>query len=579
MADGADNNGNLVSQVMHVATTNDLNTYTTNFTIPDFNDYTYDSLNRLTNVLNYNMVGNAGSYSWNHPFNQKFQYDRWGNRTIDNAGTWGQIPNPVQVIEATTNRLTNISGTPLSYDPQGNQTNGGSGERLYDAENRMTKAVHNSGPGQYYYYNAEGQRTRRIVNGEEWWMVYGFDGELVAEYKVTGGSAPAPTSPVKEYIYREGQVLVVSEQGNAEGRKLQWLVHDQLGTPRMIFDTSGRLHDDPATTNVVEGVRRHDYLPFGEENVYNAAGGSRTAANGYVADGVRQQFAGYERDSETGLDFAGARYFSAVQGRFTSADNFLNDTQAVDPSSWNLYAYVRNNPLRYTDPTGEKIYAGGLSQADQDELLKRTNYTYGCQSCVSVDKDGYLAVDTSGLSKQVAGATQYLTDAINSTDYFAAVAVSNNDKSIAFGQNLENGTTVTFNGQKRVADKITLDFGDDKAVSGNKDAAQAFLYTVFAHEVAHGYPRRRSDPAEGGSITGPVVDAVNLILQARGLPLRERYSASPAATYWAAVPHGYADRDKKTGQIKYQGSGIKVKEETKLVVRWVRSMVGGRGIN
>jgi RHS repeat-associated protein len=294
---------------------------------------------------------------------------------------------------------------------------------------------------------------------------------------------------------------------------------------------------------------------------------------------VRQQFAGYERDSETGLDFAGARYFSAVQGRFTSADNFLNDTQAVDPSSWNLYAYVRNNPLRYTDPTGEKIYAGGLSQADQDELLKRTNYTYGCQSCVSVDKDGYLAVDTSGLSKQVAGATQYLTDAINSTDYFAAVAVSNNDKSIAFGQNLENGTTVTFNGQKRVADKITLDFGDDKAVSGNKDAAQAFLYTVFAHEVAHGYPRRRSDPAEGGSITGPVVDAVNLILQARGLPLRERYSASPAATYWAAVPHGYADRDKKTGQIKYQGSGIKVKEETKLVVRWVRSMVGGRGIN
>jgi hypothetical protein len=84
-------------------------------------------------------------------------------------------------------------------------------------------------------------------------VLTGFDGELVAEYKVNGAfdgqNAPAPTSPVKEYIYREGQVLVVSEQGNAEGRKLQWLVHDQLGTPRMVFDTSGRLHDDPATTN------------------------------------------------------------------------------------------------------------------------------------------------------------------------------------------------------------------------------------------------------------------------------------------------------------------------------------------
>jgi RHS repeat-associated protein len=91
----------------------------------------------------------------------------------------------------------------------------------------------------------------------------------------------------------------------------------------MVFDTSGKLHDDPATTNVVEGVRRHDYLPFGEENVYNAAGGSRTAANGYVADGVRQKFTGHERDSETGLDFMQARYYSSGQGRFTSVDPLM----------------------------------------------------------------------------------------------------------------------------------------------------------------------------------------------------------------------------------------------------------------
>jgi RHS repeat-associated protein len=157
---------------------------------------------------------------------------------------------------------------------------------------------------------------------------------------------------VKEYIYREGQVLVVSEQGNAEGRRLQWLVHDQLGTPRMVFDTSGKLHDDPATTNVVEGVRRHDYLPFGEENVYNAAGGSRTAANGYVADGVRQQFTGHERDAETGLDFMQARYYASGQGRFTSVDEPFADQYASNPQSWNLYSYVRNNPLNLIDPLG-----------------------------------------------------------------------------------------------------------------------------------------------------------------------------------------------------------------------------------
>jgi RHS repeat-associated protein len=145
---------------------------------------------------------------------------------------------------------------------------------------------------------------------------------------------------------------VVSEQSNPEGRKLQWLVHDQLGTPRMIFDTSGRLHDDPATTSIVEGVRRHDYLAFGEENVYNAAGGSRTAANGYVTDGVRQQFTGHERDSETGLDFMQARYYASGQGRFTSPDEILIDQVKIAPQSWNLYSYVRNNPILNTDPTG-----------------------------------------------------------------------------------------------------------------------------------------------------------------------------------------------------------------------------------
>jgi RHS repeat-associated protein len=146
----------------------------------------------------------------------------------------------------------------------------------------------------------------------------------------------------------------VSEQSNAEGRKLQWLVYDQLGTPRMVFDTSGKLHDDPATTNVVEGVRRHDYLPFGEENVYNPAGGSRTAANGYLLnDGVRQQFTGHERDSETGLDFMQARYYANVQGRFISPDPVGHAwADENDPQSWNLYSYTRNNPLAYTDPEG-----------------------------------------------------------------------------------------------------------------------------------------------------------------------------------------------------------------------------------
>jgi RHS repeat-associated protein len=63
-------------------------------------------------------------------------------------------------------------------------------------------------------------------------------------------------------------------------------------------------------------------------------------------------FTGKERDAETGLDYFGARYFSGAQGRFTSPDEPLIDQDPADPQSWNLYSYVRNNPLANIDLTG-----------------------------------------------------------------------------------------------------------------------------------------------------------------------------------------------------------------------------------
>jgi hypothetical protein len=56
------------------------------------------------------------------------------------------------------------------------------------------------------------------------------------------------------------------------------------------------------------------------------------------------------------LDFAEARYFDSGVGRFSSPDSFLNDSYTQDPSSWNRYVYVRNNPLKYVDPSGEEIW-------------------------------------------------------------------------------------------------------------------------------------------------------------------------------------------------------------------------------
>lgn len=101
-------------------------------------------------------------------------------------------------------------------------------------------------------------------------------------------------------------------------------------------------------------MKRHDYLPFGEEigGPQVALLGGRTTTQGYTGDSVRQHFTGYEADGETGLNFAEARYQSPTQGRFTSVDPLGASATVLDPQSFNRYSYVNNNPTNLTDPTG-----------------------------------------------------------------------------------------------------------------------------------------------------------------------------------------------------------------------------------
>ena len=76
----------------------------------------------------------------------------------------------------------------------------------------------------------------------------------------------------------------------------------------------------------------------------------------FVAHPIRSRCTGKERDAETGLDYFGARYFSGAQGRFTSPDHtFMTGQRISDPQQWSLYAYTRNNPLKYIDPSGRDI--------------------------------------------------------------------------------------------------------------------------------------------------------------------------------------------------------------------------------
>ena len=129
-----------------------------------------------------------------------------------------------------------------------------------------------------------------------------------------------------------------------------YLTVDHLGSTRLLTDSTGAV------------ARRYDYLPFGQELL--AGTGGRTTAMGYQAavDGFNPKFTGQMRDAETGLYYLRARYYSPAQGRFTGADPENAGARMGDPQSWNGYAYVGNDPLNYTDPTGEGIFGavGGI---------------------------------------------------------------------------------------------------------------------------------------------------------------------------------------------------------------------------
>src|SRR5205807_614476 len=193
ICNAADNNGNLMKQDIYIPNDEQMNSFALRT-----QQYTYDSLNRLKQVHEDTGVT---SYNWQQAYN----YDRWGNRTIDQANTSNVgLPTWNFGVDTSTNRLTPPGGWTMSYDNAGNLTNDnytGQGTRTYDAENRMTTA--NNG-ADVYTYDGEGQRVKRKIGSTETWQVYGIGGELIAEHGQNG----AASTPQKEYGYRNGQLLI-----------------------------------------------------------------------------------------------------------------------------------------------------------------------------------------------------------------------------------------------------------------------------------------------------------------------------------------------------------------------------------
>jgi RHS repeat-associated protein len=303
-ASGSDNNGNLLSQA--ISGTGGSFTQT----------YSYDKVNRLTDAHETDR------------WHQHYVYDPFGNRALVSGagyyipgGDWTPRVNaddPSQVTaQFAGNRWTSANAQYDGGTPSvGNVTVLPGFVFTYDAESRLKTSTH-GGVTTTYTYDGNGRRVmKQAGSANPTIYVYDATGNLAAEY---GASAPAPCATC-------------------------YLTADHLGSTRLLTNEDG----------AIAGL--HDYLPFGEE--IPSGDWNRTAQddNGtplYGSDQPNQKFTGKERDGETGLDYFGARYFSGAQGRFTSPDKPFADQYPEDPQSWNLYGYVRNNPLAYVDPTGE----------------------------------------------------------------------------------------------------------------------------------------------------------------------------------------------------------------------------------
>ncbi len=308
-SDGADNNGNLLSQTI----------FGSGLTSAVTQTYAYDGANRIARST-------EGVCS---PL-QGFSYDTWGNGWVSSYTQSSVCSSPqsntpvANVYDPATNRSGVNNAT---WDAAGRQQSIGGYGFSYDAENRMTSSTLNIRT--VYQYNGDGRRVAKIncpgtsacdattPGASTVWYVYDAAGNLATEF---GQSSMASALPCTTC----------------------YMMADHLGSTRVMMDQNG--------TAVSGGC--HDYLPFGEE-IYSGVGGRATSCYPTTFK-PGMLFTGKLRDGwgESQLDYFGVRYYSPLQMRFTTPDAPFADQYPEDPQSWNLYTYARNNPLRYVDPTG-----------------------------------------------------------------------------------------------------------------------------------------------------------------------------------------------------------------------------------
>jgi RHS repeat-associated protein len=294
----------------------------------------YDSLNRL-----------VGGSSGSGPFQglqMSWSYDSFGNRTSENLGG-------ISSTTAQYNANNQVTGGSIGYDPtgSGNVTYDNANQYLYDGEERICAVRDLTFGGMTeYIYDAEGTRVAKgtisawtcdtTANGfnPTYLYVIGPSGEQLTETDGQGNW-------LHTNVFAAGQLLATYSYTDSSQTTTDtyFALSDWLGTKRAVVSAGG------CGTGYVS-------LPYGD---------SLTPTNlpGFTQcpDATEHHFTGKERDTESGNDYFGARYYASSMGRFLSPD-WSAQAEPVpyakldNPQSLNLYSYMYNSPLGGVDADG-----------------------------------------------------------------------------------------------------------------------------------------------------------------------------------------------------------------------------------
>lgn len=156
----------------------------------------------------------------------------------------------------------------------------------------------------------------------------------------------------REFVYFAGHLLAVLDTATGAWNDMIWANGEKVAI---------------AAGSATSGVLYELLDPLGSTAVVTGSGGQVEGTNVLLPYGQLEQsaasvdpyvYTGKERDPENGSDHAWFRNYASAQMRWLRPDPYDGSYDLTNPQSLNRYAYVENNPLAFTDPTGLYVVAG-----------------------------------------------------------------------------------------------------------------------------------------------------------------------------------------------------------------------------